>query len=113
MSFALQIDMFLLALGIFYYIIRMVNKNAFSLRRSVPWLIVGLAIVFISIFPQVVSYVAHKLGFALTMNFLLFSAVLFVFILELQNTSNGSKKDEQIKKLIQEVSLLKKQIEEK
>lgn len=41
MSVLLRVEMIVLALAIFYYIVKMVNKNAFSLRRSAPWLIVG------------------------------------------------------------------------
>ena len=113
MSLFLQIEMFVLALLMFYAIIRMVNKNSFSVKRATPWLFIGLVLVFISVFPQAVSFLAHRLGFALTMNFLLFASVLFLFILEILDTSSASKKDDQIKKLIQEVSLLKKEIEDK
>lgn len=113
MSLFLQIEMFILALLIFYFIIRMVNKNAFSVKRAFPWFLVGLVIVFISIFPQVVSFVAHKAGFELTMNFLLFGSILFVFLLELINTSSNTKKDNQIKELIQEISIIKKDLEDK
>ncbi|MCC9908203.1 DUF2304 domain-containing protein, partial [Streptococcus agalactiae] len=77
MSLALQIEMFILAIVLLYMIIRMVNKNTFSVKRSLPWLLVGLILVFISVFPGVVSFIAHHLGFALTMNFLLFGAILF------------------------------------
>lgn len=112
MSLFLQIEMFILALLIFYFIIRMVNKSAFSIRRAAPWIFVGLTIIFISLFPQVVSFVAHKAGFALTMNFLLFGSILFVFFLELMNTSSNTKKDDQIKELIQEISILRQKVEE-
>lgn len=113
MSLFLQIEMFILALIILYAIIRMVNKHSFSVRRATPWLFVGFSLVFISVFPQVVSIVAHRAGFALTMNFLLFMAVLFLFVLEIFDTQSSTRKEEQIKKLIQEVSLLKKEIEDK
>lgn len=112
MSTFLRVEMIILALAIFYYIVKMINKNAFSLRRSAPWLVVGLGIIFIALFPQVVSFVAHQLGFALTMNFLLFVGLVFVFVLELMKTSSDTKKDNQIKVLIQEVSLLKSELEE-
>ncbi|KXT79143.1 DUF2304 domain-containing protein [Streptococcus sp. DD13] len=113
MSLFLQIEMFVLAILILYAIIRMVNNRSFSVRRATPWLVIGLILVFISLFPQVVSWLAHRAGFALTMNFLLFAAVLFLFVLEIFDTSSSSRKEEQIKQLIQEVSLLKKEIEEK
>ncbi|MGT2932485.1 DUF2304 domain-containing protein [Streptococcus catagoni] len=112
MSLFLQIEMFILAISLLYIIVRMVNKHSFSVKRATPWLLVGFSLVFISIFPQAVSIVAHRAGFALTMNFLLFVAVLFLFVFEIFDTSSSSKKDEQIKKLIQEVSLLKKKIED-
>ncbi|EFR44225.1 DUF2304 domain-containing protein [Streptococcus pseudoporcinus] len=113
MSLFLQVEMFLLAIAILYVIIRMVNRHSFSVKRATPWLFIGFSLVFISLFPQVVSFVAHRAGFALTMNFLLFMAVLFLFILEIFDTTSSTRKEEQIKKLIQEVSLLKKEIEDK
>lgn len=113
MSLFLQFEMFLLAIVILYSIVRMVNKHSFSVRRATPWLFIGFSLVFISIFPQAVSFVAHRAGFELTMNFLLFMATLFLFIVEIFDTSSSTKKEEQIKRLIQEVSLLKKEIEEK
>ncbi|MDG3142200.1 DUF2304 domain-containing protein [Streptococcus suis] len=112
MSLFLQIEMFILAVLIFCFIIRMINKNAFSIRRATPWFFVGLTLIFISLFPQVVSFVAHRAGFALTMNFLLFCSILFVFVLELINTSSNTKKDDQIKTLIQEISILRQKVEE-
>ncbi|MCD0066943.1 DUF2304 domain-containing protein, partial [Streptococcus agalactiae] len=36
MSLALQIEMFILAIVLLYMIIRMVNKNTFSVKRSLP-----------------------------------------------------------------------------
>ncbi|MCC9861115.1 DUF2304 family protein, partial [Streptococcus agalactiae] len=42
MSLALQIEMFILAIVLLYMIIRMVNNNTFSVKRSLPWLLVGL-----------------------------------------------------------------------
>ncbi|MCD0049800.1 DUF2304 domain-containing protein, partial [Streptococcus agalactiae] len=66
MSLALQIEMFILAIVLLYMIIRMVNKNTFSVKRSLPWLLVGLILVFIIVFPGVVAFIAHHLGFALT-----------------------------------------------
>ncbi|PZO94881.1 DUF2304 domain-containing protein [Streptococcus halichoeri] len=113
MSLTLQIEMFLLAVLLLYMIVRMVNRNTFSVKRSLPWLLVGISLVFISVFPGVVSFVAHRLGFALTMNFLLFGAILFLFFLELFDISSNTKRDEQIKRLIQEISLVKKELEEK
>lgn len=112
MSTFLRIEMIILALVLFLYIIRMINKSAFSLRRSAPWLIVGLGIIFTAVFPQSISYIAHKLGFVLTINFILFVGLVFVFVLELMKTSSDTKKDQQIKVLIQEVSLLRKKVED-
>ncbi|WEV45402.1 DUF2304 domain-containing protein [Streptococcaceae bacterium ESL0687] len=112
MSILLRIEMLVLALGLFVYIVRMINRSAFSLRRSAPWMIVGIGILFLAAFPGIIEKLAHELGFGLTINFILFVGLVFVFVLELMKTSSDTKKDNQIKVLIQEVSLLKKEAEE-
>lgn len=110
MSFILQLEMIVLALLLMVFIVKMVNKHSFSVKKAIPWLLVGIILIFISIFPTTVAYVAHKIGFGFTINFLLFSGLVFLFILEISDTTNTARREQEIKTLIQEVSLLKKEL---
>lgn len=113
MSLLLQVEMIVLAVLLMFFIVRMVNRHSFSVKKALPWLLVGLMLIFISIFPTSVTYVAHKIGFGFTINFLLFSALVFLFFLEISDTTHSAKREQEIKTLIQEVSLLKKELHER
>ncbi|EAO70101.1 conserved hypothetical protein, partial [Streptococcus agalactiae 515] len=95
MSLALQIEMFILAIVLLYMIIRMVNKNTFSVKRSLPWLLVGLILVFISVFPWGGLIYRSSPWIRFTMNFLVFGAILFLVWLEIFDTSSNTQRDEQ------------------
>lgn len=86
--------MFILVIVLFYMIIRMVNKNIFFVKCFLFWLLVGLILVFISVFFGVVLFIVYYFGFVLMMNFLLFGVILFLFCLELFDISSNIKRDE-------------------
>ncbi|HFI0734503.1 DUF2304 domain-containing protein [Streptococcus suis] len=113
MDLLLQIEMIVLAIFLMLFIIRMVNHHSFSIKKAIPWILVGIFLIFISIFPNIIAYIAHQIGFGFTINFLLFAGLVFLFVLEISDTSNSAKKEQEIKALIQEVSLLKKEIGDK
>jgi hypothetical protein len=66
----------------------------------------------VAIFPETFMNLAYDLGFKSAMNFLFFSAIVFLFEIELINISARAKVERQTKELIQEVSLLKHRVEE-
>ena len=69
--------------------------------------------IIISIFDVIPGYFARLLGFALTSNFLLSLAIFFLLVIAFLQTLTVSKQKEQIKHLVQELSILKSHIEEK
>lgn len=80
------------------------------MRYASLWFVILIALIIASIFPNILIWLAHKIGFEATSNmvFLLGFFVLsyLIFIL----TINLSKQNEKIKNLVQEVSILKKKV---
>ena len=65
-----------------------------------------------ALFPSIPGWFSRILGFQLTSNFVLFLAVILLMVLLFFQTIQISKQKEAIKDLIQEVSMVKKDIRE-
>lgn len=107
-----SIVMFLAALGFLYLIIRNMNKNAISFDQAFLWLLVGGVLLLISIFRYVPVWFAQLLGFELTSNFLLSLAVFFLLLIAFLNSLIVSQQKEDIKRLVQELSITQKKLRE-
>jgi len=88
------------------------RKAVLSLKYSLLWLFSALIMLVVSIFPNIMEFVARLLGFEVPSN-ALFSLLLgFVIIILLQLTSIVSKQTERIKTLVQTNALLEKRVRE-
>jgi UDP-N-acetylmuramyl pentapeptide phosphotransferase/UDP-N-acetylglucosamine-1-phosphate transferase len=106
----LRLEMLILSLVLIFIIIRMVNKNIFSLKKSSPWLLLGIACLFMVIFPDMVVWLSNALSFKSPMNFLFFGAIVFLLLMQILNTYLNTRRDGYVKMLVQEISLLKAKI---
>lgn len=68
----------IIILGI-VYIINMVRKKALELRYSLTWLGVGICILILTLFPQIMNKISAIMGIASPMNMFVFSGILFLF----------------------------------
>lgn len=107
MSPLLRIEMFIIAILFLFFVIRSINKNHMSLNRAFGWLITSIVLVIFSLFPGLPEKLSILFGFETTSNFLFLIAVFVLLILAIQNTIVTSKQQNQIKSLIQELSILK------
>jgi len=110
MSFTLRIELLIFSLLLIFVVARMVNKNIFSVKKSSPWLILGIFCLLMVIFPKAIVWLSKMLNFQSSMNFLFFGAVVFLLSMQILNTYLGNKRDEDVKKLVQEISLLKAKV---
>lgn len=113
MSPILRIEMLIFSLFFFVYIIRSINKNIFLLKNAIRWLFISAGLVVFAVFPGLPEWLATQLGFETTSNFLLFAAILVLLFIEIKNSALLSKQQNQIKLLIQELSILKAKKEKK
>ena len=102
----LSIVMLVASIFFLYLVIRNINKNNILFEQAFMWIV-------ISIFDVIPGYFARLLGFELTSNFLLSLAIFFLLVIAFLQTMTLSKQKEQIKHLVQELSILKSHVEEK
>ena len=102
----------IIILGI-VYIINMVRKKALELRYSLTWLCVGICILILTLFPQIMNKISAIMGIASPMNMLFFLGFCFSLTIIFSLTISASKMSIQIKDLTQEIALYKKEQNEK
>lgn len=112
MPIQLRIIAIALAVLFFGYIIRLVRKDRAEIRHMLKWLILALMILFGAIFSNTASQLAHFLGIKTLTSLALFILVGALLTISLKYQMSLISAEKQIKNLIQEISLLKKRIED-
>lgn len=112
MSIALRIS---LLIGIFIYVIfifSLLRKKTFTLKYALLWFFSALVLLILDLFPVVAIWVSNILGIESVVNavFLIFLFIVLLILVSL--TSIVSKQHNDIKVLIQELAMTKKEIEE-
>ena len=109
----LSVVMFIASIFFLYLVIRNINKNNILFEQAFMWIVISLVMIVISVFDSIPGYFAKLLGFELTSNFLLSLTIFFLLVIGFLQTMTLSKQKEQIKHLVQELSILKSQVETK
>ena len=109
----LSIVMLIASIFFLYLVIRNINKNNILFEQAFMWIVISLVMIFISIFDVIPGYFAGLLGFELTSNFLMSLTIFFLLVIGFLQTMTLSKQKEQIKHLVQELSILKSHVETK
>lgn len=109
---SLSVIMIVISILFLYMILRDINKNEITLEYAKLWIFVGFIMLFISISAEFSTWIAKSLGFELLSNFLLVGAVLFLIVHSFLQAKELSRNKKQITSLIQEVSLVKKEIKD-
>ena len=97
------------AIVLFILIIISLKKNSFSIKSSVAWLLLPIICLIVAIFPEPLAALASWLGFETLSNFIFLVMIGSLIILCFFLTVTISHQQSKITKLIQEVSLLKKE----
>lgn len=109
----LSITMIVLSCLFLIFIIRLINTSTFTLEHSLLWLAIGVVMLIFSVYPPLPEYLSNLLGFETMSNFLLVMAVLFSLVQLIIFTKHITKQTNDIKTLVQEVSLLKEKLDRK
>lgn len=107
MSTIFRIEMFIVALIFFAFVIKAINHNRLSLKRAASLFILGIFMILFSVFPGLADRLTDFFGFETTSNFLYFCAIIFLLFSSILQSIYSSNQEEKIKNLIQEVSILK------
>lgn len=90
----------------------MVRKEVLDLKFALSWWLVGVIVLIFTIFPGIMNWLVSILGIELPVNMMFFFGFCFTLLLVFILTMKASKQEEQVKRLTQEVALLRKEVEE-
>jgi len=93
------------------YIIHILRKELIEYQYALMLLGAGLAMLVFAAFPQALGAISYFLGIGVPLNLIYFGAILFVLALIFQTIVALSRMRRSIYELIQEVSILKLQIQ--
>lgn len=105
MSAQLNIFFIIISTVTLIYIIMQIRKHKLNIDDSILWIFWSIVLLIVSIFPNLSFYIAEKMGFQSTSNFIL---CLFIFILYMilffQNIKISELRDKN-KQLVQKISI--------
>ena len=113
MSMKLRIVLLIFSIVWLLGILLLVKQKKISIRNSLIWFAAGLVILLIAVIPFFLESIAKLFGFLTIANLVIGIFITLLLILTLSLTIIVTKQKEQIRNLIQEVSLLKKDKEKK
>ena len=92
---------------------RFIIRGKLRTEYSIIWILIGLILMVFSLWRQSLDLLANFFGvfYAPSLIFIFFFFMIFIFLIHLSVVN--SKQHEQIKKLAQEIALLKEKISEK
>lgn len=111
MTTIFRIEMFIVATAFFIFVVRSINQNKLTLKRSTSLLVLSLGLVIFSLFPKLPEALSNFFGFETTSNFLYFCAIIFLLAFSIFQSVLMSTQEEKIKNLIQEISIIKSEKE--
>lgn len=111
-SLTLKIVLIILTLLYLYIVVKSVRKRKLQTSFSIFWIITGIILIIATLFPEPIEYIANILGFEKTSNMIFCLAIFIAFYLVFNLTILLSKEFNRNIGLIQEVSILKKRVNE-
>ena len=113
MSSELKIFLTLSILIFFAYVIINVKNNKLSVRNSIIWLIMCIAIIICIYTIPLLAVISHLIGIETVSNFLFFLGFIFLIYVCYDLSKTISMQNKKITTLTQELALLKKEIDDK
>lgn len=112
MSFKLQITLIICIVLFFCAIIHLLKKDALRLKYSILWILTGIMLLIVGIFPKVMHLISSAVGIYDVTNGLFAIALFFILCMLLSITSIVSRLTNQNKDLAQANALLEKRVRE-
>ena len=104
----LQLVLIVASLLTFIYVIGRIRKHQLNIDDSIVWIIWSIVLLILSIFPGLSHTISDFLGFESTSNFILTGFVFLLYIMVFFQNIRISELKEKNKKLIQRLSIAKK-----
>lgn len=112
MNIRIQIIVGIVVVLALVVIINMIRQKKLELRYALSWLGVGIAVLILDCFPQLITWLSRKVGIASPVNMLFFFGFCFSLIILFVLTIAMSRMSIRIKELTQELALFEKKMDE-
>jgi len=89
-------------------IVNMIRRKKLELRYALVWLLVGVGILILDCFPDLISWISEHLGIAEPVNMLFFFGFCFALVIIFSLTMAMSRMSNRIKQLAQALALHEK-----
>ena len=103
----LQIFLIIAFILLLMWLIRQVRKKSLDLKYTLSWLLLTVILLVLSLFPSLLDVFARWLGIYDPVNMIFFAGFVFTLIIIYTLTAAVSKQSAQIRKMAQEIALLK------
>ena len=113
MSVKIQIIIAVLIICALIVIIDMIRKKRLELSYALSWLLVGIGVLILDIFPQLIKTISEKIGIVSPVNMLFFFGFCFYLIIIFVLTIAVSKLFIKIKQLAQQIAIYEKKEKER
>lgn len=112
MSILVNIGTILVGLALIIIVIGLIVKKQLSESQSVLWIVIGLAVIVLAAFPDLIPWIAAKLGIWYAPSVLLLVASIGLLLIAFYNSVVTSKYSNELNELALQISLLKEENEE-
>lgn len=94
-------------------LVNMIRKNKVELKYALLWFVLGSGVFIFACFPRVTNFLAELMGISTPINMLFFIGFCFSLVIIFSLSVAVSRVSSRVKKLTQELALLKKEIKDK
>ena len=112
MQISLRIALIIITLIYLFFIIKAIKNKKMQISFSVFWIITGLALIIAIAIPNLIQNISKMLGFEVSVNMIFCVAIFLSFYLIFNLNILIAKERTKNISLVQEISLLKKRVEE-
>lgn len=109
---ALRCTLILAVMCYFIIILYFLKKRALNLKYTLLWLLAGVVMGLLIIFPEMLVVVIHLFGIEDNMNGLFIFCIAFMLMILMALTSIVSRQNTKLRQLVQEIGILDKRIRE-
>ncbi len=112
MSISLKIVLIIILFIYWFFIIKSVKNKSMRINYLILWLFIGICMIIALIIPHFVEDFSHLIGFELPINMIFSFAILVIMYIVYDITKQLTKEQNKNTTLTQELSIMKKRIDE-
>jgi hypothetical protein len=94
-------------------IIEMLRRRQLSEKYAVLWLVVGVLILVLTVFPGLLTWFSQVIGIQVPTNLMFFVAIVFLVGVSIHQSWELSRLEDETRRLAEDVAILRLEIDEK